>query len=266
MKDHFCEPALTLTVSRDPPHPLITALLWVMPSHRVTALNWQGNVWCCRDTGSFPCSTWGHSTLTTSSDHGVGETTIFGDSIPDNIHQCHRDRKSVARNGTADLQRAKSVLWRYLRGYHKVIGYCSDRGWWMPVTDRQEIFDKIPVHFRVHVSHQYGVGWILGQENRWNKLLLPPSVVLATNPMALLARLVECDCWYPGPVPAVIIISCLPKFLLYSQLETIFFFTSWPKQLPRLVLQCWLNKPVPIDGWRGLGSPWGFEHWWNAQY
>lgn len=36
----------------------------------------------------------------------------------------------------------------------------------MPVTDRQEIFDKIPVHFRVQVSHQYGVGWILGQENR----------------------------------------------------------------------------------------------------
>lgn len=38
------------------------------------------------------------------------ETTTFGDFIPDNVHQCHRDGKSVARNGTVNLHRAKSVV------------------------------------------------------------------------------------------------------------------------------------------------------------
>lgn len=67
MKDRLCDAALTLTVSGDPPRPLITVLLWVMLSLHVTALNWWGDVWCCRDVGSVPCPTLGHGTLTTSS-------------------------------------------------------------------------------------------------------------------------------------------------------------------------------------------------------
>lgn len=84
------------------------------------------------------------------------------------------------------------------------------------MTDGQEIFEKIPVDFRVPVALLYPVQccWILGQANRRDVLLLPPSAVLVTISVALSATSAECDRWHPGPAPAVVITPCLPKFLL----------------------------------------------------